>query len=123
MTGFFTYFERVFVPRFSKSSQSFSSYGKSAERRFQTFFWLLTLTALGCLVFHISALGRCLKEPRANICFVNFYTWGVYMVFAAFATLMAMLLHYGYVDPDEGSEPEFHDIDQRIYEEDEHDVI
>ena len=120
MTSFFTYVNRVFIPRFSKSSESFSSYGKSGERKYQVYFWVFVVLTLGSFGFHLSALVKCASIPRATVCFMNMYTWALYMFFAGMAVFQGMILHYGYTDP---KAEEFHDIDEHVFEEEEEDDV
>ena len=120
-TSFLTYFYRVYIPK-SKSSESFSSYDRKSERKFQTFFWICVVISIGALGLHAYALWECADKPRANICYSNLYTWAGYTFMMGLVMTVAIVLHYGYDDPEE-HEPEFRDIDDITYEDEDDDIL
>lgn len=117
-----SYFYRVYVPKFSKSSESFSSYDKSTELRLQSYFVASILIGLVCLTVHIYALVICATKLRHSICFTNLYTWAGYMVTFGFALFVGMILHYGYIDP-ELPEAEYCETEEPTYENEDDDNI
>jgi hypothetical protein len=117
-----SYFYRVYVPKFSKSAESFSTYDKSAELRLQSYFIASLMIGTICLAVHVYALVRCVSNPRHSICFTNLYTWAGYMFTYGFALFVGMILHYGYIDPSL-PEPDFHDVEEPIYENEDDDIL
>jgi hypothetical protein len=119
MTNFFQYMYRVYIP---KSGESFSSYAKSDERKYQTYFWVSVLLCLAGFGFHVYALTQCAQNARAGVCYSNLYSWAGYTTMLGFAATIAIVLHYGYNDPEE-EEVEFKDIDDLTYEDEDDDNI
>jgi len=100
MTSVFTYIRRVYVPKFSKNSVSYSTYSRKDE------FWtqLRMLGAFAVFVaflsFHVWTLFYCGKNYRANVCYTLFFSWGAYSIAIGVAGFFAMMLHYAYIrDP------------------------
>ena len=99
-SSLFTYIRRVYVPDFSKTSVSYSTYSRKDQ------FWM-QMKMLGAfalfvafLSFHIWTLVHCNQNYRATVCYTLFYSWGAYAILIGLAGFFAMLLHYAYVrDP------------------------
>ena len=100
MPSEFTYIRRVYVPKFSKDSVSYSTYSRKDE--FWTQVRMLGAFAIfvAFLSFHIWTLFYCGQNYRANVCYTLFFSWGAYSVAIGVAGFFAMMLHYAYVkDP------------------------
>ena len=99
--GLLQYWYRVYVPKFSKDRDSFSSYDLKSELHLQLTFWGSALLGFATLAFHVSTLWHCsFNAPRDTVCYLTLYTWGLYGCLLGLAGLVGIVLHYGYADPE-----------------------
>ena len=98
MTSVFTYIKRVYVPKFSKESISYSTYSRKDEFWTQVILLGAFCIFVAFLSFHIWTLTYCGQNYRATVCYTLFYSWGAYAVAIGVVGFFAMLLHYAYVN-------------------------